>query len=249
LVVIEVITFTYGLIYKLYDETKKRIRMQQDFKLQSETISMLNATQTQLNLNLLQTQLNPHFIFNALNSVKYHILLKENDKASLYLSQFASLMRMVLDYGALQSISLKRELDLLRLYIELESLRYEDRFEYSIEVSDNTEPEFIKVPPLILQPLVENVFVHAFDDGQSECKLKITVTDHGNEVEICIIDNGKGINYTNAHISHTHHSKAIKMISDRLDQWGELNDIDTKISIENLYENRISKGTKITVVL
>jgi LytS/YehU family sensor histidine kinase len=104
--------------------------------------------------------MNPHFIFNSLNSINMFILENNKLQASEYLSKFSRLVRLILQNSAEAFIPLDKELEALALYLELESLRFEQKFEYKISVSDEVDTTMIKVPPLIIQPYAENAIWH-----------------------------------------------------------------------------------------
>jgi sensor histidine kinase YesM len=244
---LDVITFIFGISYKIYLEIKRRINLSAEVQKKEETISILTQATHQLSANFLQAQMNPHFLFNALNSIKYHVINNESEKASYYLTKFANLMRMVLDHSALKSISLKKELEALELYIELESIRFEGEFSYTLHINDEVELDIIQVPPLIIQPFVENVFVHAFKDKIENCILEIEVSEVGDSIIIEIKDNGPGLpEENNIHKS----SKALQINKQRLKEWGDLNDLKTSLEISNIYdESKMCKGTKVRIVL
>ncbi|HEY6436486.1 MAG TPA: histidine kinase, partial [Ignavibacteriaceae bacterium] len=104
--------------------------------------------------------MNPHFIFNSLNSINAFILENNKLKASEYLSKFSRLVRLILQNSQEPLIPLDKELEALRLYLELEALRFEQKFEYKISVSAEIDTSMVKVPPLIIQPYAENAIWH-----------------------------------------------------------------------------------------
>jgi streptogramin lyase len=114
----------------------------------------------ELEMQALRSQMNPHFIFNSLNSINMFILENNKLQASEYLTKFSKLIRLILQNSQEAFIPLERELEALQLYLELESLRFEQRFEYKITVADNVDAAMLKVPPLIIQPYAENAIWH-----------------------------------------------------------------------------------------
>ncbi len=108
----------------------------------------------------LRTQMNPHFIFNALNAIQYFITENDKRSANSYLSTFATLMRKVLDHSSQEQISLEEEIEYLSLYLEIESLRFKGKFDYRIHSSPNMELDEIYIPPMLIQPYVENAIQH-----------------------------------------------------------------------------------------
>lgn len=126
-------------------------------KLESErTNAELQRQSTELEMQALRAQMNPHFIFNCLSSINRFILKNESEPASDYLTKFSRLIRMVLTNSKKAFISLEDELEMLRLYLEMERLRFQDSFDYNITFKNEIDPENIFIPPLLLQPFAEN---------------------------------------------------------------------------------------------
>lgn len=140
------------------------------------------------NLKALKSQMNPHFIFNLLNSIQYMILRGDIENSYNFINQFASLVRNTLDYSDKKQILLSEELQLIKIYLKLEKLRFEDDFEYEI-IEHNLKE--IKIPPMMIQPFIENALVHGLIHKKGEKRLKITlnITD---VLECIIEDNGVG---------------------------------------------------------
>lgn len=148
----------------------------------------------ELESRLLRSQMQPHFVFNALNSINNLILRDENEKASSYLVNFSQLMRRQLRYSAEKEISLADELETVRLYFIIESLRFSDSFTWSITLSPLLDPEKLMVPPMILQPYVENAIWHGLLHKTGDKKIKILVEKESmQQMLIRIVDNGIGM--------------------------------------------------------
>jgi LytS/YehU family sensor histidine kinase len=161
-------------------------------------------------LQALQSQMNPHFVFNALNSIQNFVIDNQTDDALWYMGEFSKLMRQTLDFSSKASIRLEEEIDYLHRYIELENLRRKNKVFFTISVDKAIDIHEIKIPPMLLEPLIENVFVHAFDNTIKDCKLEISFYIL-NDILICKIrDNGKG--YEGKGKS----SKGLKLIQERL---------------------------------
>ena len=153
----------------------------------------------ELEMQVLRSQMNPHFIFNSLNSINMFILENNKLHASEYLSKFSNLIRLILQNSQEAFIPLERELEALQLYIELESLRFEQRFAYKITVAGNVDAAMLKVPPLIIQPYAENAIWHGLmhlPDRQAGKKekghLEIEVYEEDEILSYKIIDDGIG---------------------------------------------------------
>ncbi len=147
---------------------------------------------TELEMKVLRTQMNPHFIFNSLNSINKFILESERLKASEYLSKFSKLIRMILQNSQASLIPMETELQSLRLYLELEALRFNYHFDYKISIPPDLEIGSLKVPPLLLQPYVENAIWHGLMQKSTKGKLDIEVTCENNYVYVKVCDDGIG---------------------------------------------------------
>jgi ligand-binding sensor domain-containing protein/anti-sigma regulatory factor (Ser/Thr protein kinase) len=145
-----------------------------------------------LEMKTLRAQMNPHFIFNSLNSVNRFILQNNRNEASAYLTKFSKLIRMILQHSQEQLIPLENELDALKLYLELESIRFENRFEFKTSVQSSIETAEVKVPPLIIQPYAENAIWHGLMHKESKGRLDIEITAEGHYLFISITDDGVG---------------------------------------------------------
>ena len=150
----------------------------------------------QLEQQSLNASMNRHFIFNSLNSIQYFINASDKTSANKYLMRFAKLIRKNLDSSHQKNgmVSLQDELERLTLYLELESMRFHDKFDYSIKVDNKVETEILQVPAMFLQPFVENSIIHGvlpLVDKKGE--IKITVSDHLDHIRIEVFDNGIGI--------------------------------------------------------
>jgi histidine kinase/YXYXY domain-containing protein len=146
----------------------------------------------ELEMQALRSQMNPHFIFNSLNSINMFILENNKLQASEYLSKFSKLIRLILQNSQEAFIPLERELQALQLYLELESLRFDQKFEYKITIADSVDTTILKVPPLIIQPYVENAIWHGLMHKKEKGHLDIELSQE-KEILICkIVDDGVG---------------------------------------------------------
>ncbi|MBW8199475.1 tetratricopeptide repeat-containing sensor histidine kinase [Flagellimonas abyssi] len=146
-----------------------------------------------LALKSLRTQMNPHFIFNALNSVNNYIAKSDERSANRFLSEFSVLMRSVLENSEEDFIPLAKELELLELYIKLEHSRFSDKFDYEIDVDKKIDVDAFQIPPMLLQPYIENAIWHGLRYKEEKGSLKIKVRQITEDMlEICIEDDGIG---------------------------------------------------------
>ena len=140
----------------------------------------------------LLAQMNPHFIFNSLNSVQKYIMANEKDSAHTYLQKFASMMRKVLEHSSQQTITLGQEIATLQLYLELESLRFDNGFDYEITVKDDTLWQS-EIPTMLLHTFVENAVWHGLMNKESRGKIYLCFSKINKKYILCEIeDNGIG---------------------------------------------------------
>ncbi|MEO9502073.1 MAG: histidine kinase [Nonlabens ulvanivorans] len=145
-----------------------------------------------LALKSLRSQMNPHFIFNALNSVNSYIAMNDERAANKYLADFSKLMRSVLENSELDFIPLEKETELLGLYLKLEHERFKDKFDYEFIVDPLLEGTSLQVPPMLLQPIIENAVWHGLRYKDEKGFLKVAFAKAENEIIVTITDNGIG---------------------------------------------------------
>jgi len=173
-------------------------------------------------LTALRSQMNPHFIFNALNSVQRYILKGDVDQANKYLSKFSRLQREVLNNSSQDFISLEKEIEILELYLQLEQLRFDDKFEYHIHVDKQIDPGEVKIPPMVVQPFVENAIWHGLMPRLGPKNVEIRFTLSPEDLLHCsICDNGIG-RAASARLKNNHdgaplhQSKGLSLVHERL---------------------------------
>ena len=161
-------------------------------------------------LQALQSQMNPHFVFNAMNSIQNFVIDNQTDDALWYMGEFSKLMRQTLDFSSKTTIRLEEEIDYLKRYIELENLRRKYKITYSLTIDKAIDTQEILIPPMLIEPLVENIFVHAFDNTTKEGKFEIEFKLIVDRLICTITDNGKGFD------KRLKSSKGLKLIEKRL---------------------------------
>ena len=198
-------------------------------------------------MQALRTQMNPHFIFNSLNSINSFILDKKTDEASEYLTTFGKLLRTTLELTRANSVKLDRELAALQLYMDMEMTRVSN-FDYSIQVQKSIHPEKVDVPPLILQPFVENAIWHGLSNKKGMGILNINIGLKDEEwLHITIEDDGIGRAQA-AGIKKAlkaHKSYGIEITKNRL----KLQHAENDVLIEDLFENEKASGTRVTILI
>jgi tetratricopeptide (TPR) repeat protein len=257
--------------YLLYRQYKSKARINQLLSERNREISEqkslleTNLTYTQRlqealkqDLNhyqqvVLRKQMNPHFIFNSLNSLQQFILQNDKLSASLYLSDFSGLMRRVLANSQKDLVSLKEEMATLQLYIGLEQRRFEQKFEFNLELQDDLSLSLFMIPPFILQPYVENAIWHGLLHKTDSGVLTIRIRKTDNFIVCEIIDNGIGRAAAQAIKSHdpaAHESLGTKITEKRLELIGSLNGTQISAKFEDLSDaNGDAAGTKVIVTV
>ncbi|MBK8228387.1 MAG: histidine kinase [Flavobacteriales bacterium] len=136
--------------------------------------------------------MNPHFIFNALTSINSYVQESERELASGFLTKFARLMRLVLENSRHNEVPLVQDLEALRLYMELEQSRMNGKFEFTIEVDSSIDQETALVPPLVMQPFVENAIWHGISRKEEKGHIRLTVSKDGKRLMMTVEDDGVG---------------------------------------------------------
>ncbi len=168
------------------------VQAQTDAKLKEEQLKELNRQMQESQLMAIRSQMNPHFLFNCLNAIQELIITKKIDEAYEYLSNFSKLLRMVLNNSEKSSVSLTAELQAIQLQLSLEKLRFNNSFIYAISIEDGIETDLIQVPPLLLQPFVENAIWHGLRQKEGNKNLWIGIKEKNEYIIIEIEDNGVG---------------------------------------------------------
>ena len=166
---------------------------------------------------LLQSQMNPHFTFNVLHAIHTFMLKKDTEESGKLLTSFARLVRAILQHSSKDSIPLSEELNWLKDYIRLQQLRFTDSFNYTIEIDERLSSDNVLLPPMLIQPFIENAIEHGFSDSDKSGELHISYKKMEKELEIRITDNGKGFSTENqVSKKKDHESVAIQITEKRI---------------------------------
>ncbi|MEO8112542.1 MAG: histidine kinase, partial [Ginsengibacter sp.] len=188
----------------------------------------------------------------SLNSIQQLILAGDEKAATLYLSKFSRLLRSVLSHSDKEKVSLKEELEMLRLYVELESLRFKESFNYEIICDESIDADEIKIPTLLIQPFVENAIWHGLLHKEGSRSLCVKLSEDSAENILCtVLDNGIGREASKQMNTHnTHTSKGIAVAEERLKTYNSQHLLKSSVLIEDLLDiNGNSTGTKVTMTL
>jgi ligand-binding sensor domain-containing protein len=209
---------------------------------------------SKIELKALRSQMNPHFVFNSLNSIQHYIYNSKSEEAIKYLNKFARLVRIILNNSDKPTVTVAEDLEALRLYLELEQMRFENKFEYKIEVNESVDEDYDVMPPLLMQPYVENAILHGLNPKPEKGFLTINISTQNNLIVCTITDNGIGRKQA-SEIKRTmpgnkHKSLGMKITEDRLKILNELHRSNLNIKIIDLEDdNGNSKGTQVVIYI
>ena len=170
-----------------------QLEFEQSLEAKKRELAGINEQLAEARLSALQAQMNPHFVFNALNTIKGMILEGDNDTASRYLSKFALMIRMTLEHSKETFVTLQDNMQYLKAYLDMEKLRFNGTFTYQIEIDDLVDPADTLLPSMMIQPLVENAIWHGLMHSEHDKKLNIFFRQEENRITCIIEDNGIGI--------------------------------------------------------
>lgn len=225
-------------LIKLYSklEKEKEQKIKDDF----------NQKLIEIEMVALRSQMNPHFIFNSLSAIKHLMMTARNDDAIAYLDDFSSLLRGILQNSNRDKITVEEELEILELYLSLEQNRMGTSFKFNIVVVSREELSQFQIPPLLLQPIVENAIWHGLQPSLKD-KKELTVTFETDEnLTIIIEDNGVG-RKESAKKEKLHNSMGTHLVQDRLTLFNHVNSPRIFLKITDLEEDGIALGTRIAL--
>ena len=252
-----------GLLYSVYRsqverrtlrarlEAEEAKRKQKEAELsEKEAAFKLKISETEM--AALRSQMNPHFIFNCLNSIQFFTAQNNAEKASEYLTKFSRLIRLVLENSKSDKVTLANELETLQLYIDMEAMRFQQKVHYVIDVNDEIDPYSVQIPPLLLQPFVENAIWHGLmhkDEGGTvwidvqqiqEDQLHIEITDDG-------IGRIKAAEYKSKSATKNK-SFGMKLTAERIELINQLYHTQTQIEVVDLVDTQgLASGTRVIV--
>ncbi len=210
----------------------------------------LQSKINELQLESLQSKMNPHFIFNALNSIQTLVFTQKKEQANETLGKFADLMRKYLNHSSSNTIPLSEEIEALRLYVELESIRFPD-IDIHFQIDPDLDPDEVEVPPIIIQPFVENAFKHGLLHKEGDKRLEISFRQLKNgTLAILVKDNGVGREAAaRLRKFKKHKSYASKAIEERLRIINSFRKYPITIEIMDLMEQGIATGTSVNIMI
>jgi sensor histidine kinase YesM len=212
-------------------------------------ISRLEMEANQSNMNFLKSQMNPHFYFNTLNAINSFVLQNDSRAANKFLAMFAKLMREILENSQNEFISVAEERAVLDKYLQLQQLRFPGIFDFFIEAEENTAE--MKIPPMLLQPFVENSVEYAFPGNEIKGLIRVKFMKIRDQLICEVIDNGIGINRSQEiKINNNRKSTALVNIAKRIEVLRKIYTVKIELDISPaLSGNAENPGTHITLKL
>jgi ligand-binding sensor domain-containing protein len=235
------------LVYGIYRLRIRQIRREEAIK------SEFNQRIAKTEMTALRAQMNPHFVFNCLSSINRFIMVNQPEEASAYLTKFSRLIRLILDNSRTETVLLSKELEALKLYVEMEQMRFADRFEYQLELDKGVQVEHVEIPPLLIQPYVENAIWHGLMHKKEGCVLIVRVFEVGKRLCIEVEDNGVGrakameLKSRSAMVQKSH---GMKVTSERLEVINRLYGTQATVETTDLIDAQgQAQGTRIRLTL
>ena len=236
---ISVVLVSFILLFSMIQVRYKRIKKKHTLE---KLLLEVEKEKFSFEQKALRLQMNPHFIFNSLTSIQSFILKNDTEKAISYLTTFAQLMRLILANSRESIVSLQNEIHLLRNYLELEKLRFNEKFDYEINIQPSIDEEYIGIPPMLIQPFVENAIIHGLINKADEKGLVNLNIKFENEVLYVIVqDNGIGRAKARESAGQgqlKHNSKGMLITQERIDQLNRQSDKKYNLKIVDLFDNQ-----------
>lgn len=233
------------IAYSVYrwrlEDVRNQERIKADFQQRINDVEMQS----------LRSQMNPHFLFNSLNSIQLYIIKNKPEKAVEYLGSFSRLMRLILSNSRSKTITLKQELESLQLYMELENLRFSDMFEFHIYIEKEVRINDFEIPPMLLQPFVENAIWHGLQPKGGKGEINIHISLEGEYLVCEIEDNGIGREASarlKGRPKKQHKSMGMKITADRLEMINHVQYGQASMEIKDLYkDDGEATGTRVII--
>lgn len=236
-----------GCIVLIVKLREKRLVKEQQVK--SEFRERLTSSE----MKALRSQMNPHFLYNSLNAIRLFVLQNDSDNAEKYLVKFARLMRLILDNSRQDWINLGSEVEQLQLYLELEQLRFDNKFDFSVQVDASLHKENTSVPPMIIQPYIENSILHGIAHKRDKGMITVTIQPSNGHLECIVEDDGVGRRKAQELKSKkltSHKSVGLQVTSERLQLISERTGKAAGVEVVDLYnEVQEAVGTKVIICL
>jgi ligand-binding sensor domain-containing protein len=246
--ILSVIGLSLGLIMTVFRVRVQNIRKKEKAEFERK------VEISKVELKALRAQMNPHFVFNSLNSIQHYILNSKSNEAAKYLNKFAKLIRIILSNSEKSMVTVNEDVESLNLYLELESMRFDGKFDYTINVDKTVDGDYDEIPPMLMQPYIENAILHGLNPKETKGHLKIDIFIKNNYIVCRITDDGIG-RVKSGEIKRTtpgnaHKSLGMKITSERVRILNDINKSDLSVSVTDLTDEKgNSKGTMVELYI
>ena len=240
--VVSVFLLSFLVLWYIAKQRIRRIKRKANFENQLIDLKM----------KALQSQMNPHFLFNSLNSIRYHIVKNDRKEAANYLTKFSRLVRMILQNSNLDVVPLTDEISLLELYVSIENIRFKDQIEFIVSIDESIEKDTIGIAPMIIQPFVENSIIHGILPKKTGGIIHLEIQKKSNDLVIRLRDNGIGrkasMKLTQGH-SLKKSSLGMQITSRRIALLKESSAVQEIEIMDLMDDKQQSLGTEVTFTL
>lgn len=230
-----------------------RIRLNQLNKKQKEKFEQ-DVEISKAELKALRAQMNPHFVFNSLNSIQHYILNSKSEEAAKYLNKFAKLIRLILNNSDKPTVTINEDLEALTLYLELEKMRFENKFDYAIKIDHEIDGDYDEIPPMLIQPYIENAILHGINPKSGNGHITIKIGLINQFIKISVIDDGIGRDASralkNLQPAYKHKSLGMKITKERLKILNTIQQSNLSVNITDLYNTQKEPlGTQVDLFI
>jgi hypothetical protein len=242
------ILFLSAIVITIFRVRVRQIRNKQ----QAEFEQQVEISKAEL--KALRAQMNPHFVFNSLNSIQHYILNSKGDEAVKYLNKFAKLIRIILNNSEKPTVTINEDIEALKLYLELERMRFENKFDYAIQIDESIDGDYDEIPPMVIQPYLENAILHGINPKEGNGQIDIKIKLVNQFIKISIADDGIGRVKSNAIQSlqpaFRHKSLGMKITKDRVRILNKLHQSNLNVNIIDLYNDKNEAiGTQVDLFI
>jgi ligand-binding sensor domain-containing protein len=231
-----------ALIYLIFKFWKNKIEKREHAK------TLINQKMAEFKMTALRSQMNPHFVFNAISSIQHYILKQDTFKSYNYLAKFSLLIRTILDNSKEEYIALSQEINTLKLYIELEQIRFKQPFQFIFDIDEQLELETY-IPTMLIQPYVENSIWHGLMPKKTNCILHLTLKKSEQHIFVSIKDNGIGRDKSGK-TNNLHVSKGMSITEQRIKELEVSNGKKFSVTILDLTDDKGNPtGTEVQIII
>lgn len=248
----------YGLIigvigggFYIYFKRESQLMHQQISLLNDKVVLEKNLSKSVL--TTIKSQMNPHFFYNALNTIQAYIFTNDKEKANSYLAKFSKLTRIILEMSEKETVALHEEINSIKIYLDLEKMRFQENFEYDIQINEDVDTDLLEIPPMLIQPYVENAIKHGLLHRTGRKVLNLTFEVEDERLKITVDDNGIGraqAEAMKARRNIQHQSFASKANEKRIEILNQMNEHKIDINIVDKYGvDEKAEGTRVELFI